>query len=250
MGSSITNKLQLLLSWSVCPVQYGDHRPYAAMSLLRAWRDRAEERASRRDCVSPNEVIQDELFDWLDDNEYAGEAGNLPAVSLLFGELIEKGLFSYDQYIQRVIARGETGLSFSEVSIPIQYSRAPADISWKEPGSRHRNFLRVIPLYKSDPALVNQRRMALYGVRARTIPEDQIEANLKKEIRHLLPEVFDGAPAQEMPYGSVAEDSILRSAARYEQIRVLKNWFMPNVRKFLSRYFIFFSFEQTKVDVT
>lgn len=107
----------------------------------------------------------------------------------------------------------------------------------KEPGSRHRNFLRVIPLYKSDPALVNQRRMALYGVRARTIPEDQIEANLKKEIRYLLPEVFDGAPAQEIPNGSIAEDSILRSAARYEQIRVLKNWFMPNVRKFLSRYF-------------
>lgn len=96
-------------------MQYGDHRPYAAMSLLRAWRDRAEERASRRDGANPNEVIQDELFDWLDDNEYAGEAGNLPAVSLLFGELVEKGLFSYDQYIQRIIARGEMGLSFSEV---------------------------------------------------------------------------------------------------------------------------------------
>lgn len=97
-------------------MQYGDHRPYAAMTLLRAWRDRAEERASRRDFTSPNEVIQDELFDWLDDNEYAGEERNLPAISLLFGELIEKGLFSYDQYIQRIIARGETGLSFNEVS--------------------------------------------------------------------------------------------------------------------------------------
>ena len=115
-SSSFTSKLQLLLSWSVCPVQYGDHRPYAAMTLLRAWRDRAEERASRRDFTSPNEVIQDELFDWLDDNEYAGEERNLPAISLLFGELIEKGLFSYDQYIQRIIARGETGLSFNEVS--------------------------------------------------------------------------------------------------------------------------------------
>lgn len=116
-SSLFTHKLQSLLSWSVCPVQYGDHRPYAAMSLLRAWRDKAEDRASRHDFASPNEVIQDELFDWLDENEYAGEEGNRPAVSLLFGELVEKGLFSYDQYIQRVIARGETGLSFNEVTI-------------------------------------------------------------------------------------------------------------------------------------
>ena len=83
--------------------------------------------------------------------------------------------------------------------------------------------------------MVNQRRMALYGVRARTIPEDQEEAELKKELRSLLPEVFDGASAQEMPLGSVAAGLKLRSAARYEQIRA-KNWFIPIVRKYLARW--------------
>ena len=53
-------------------------------------------------------------------------------------------------------------------------------------------FLRVIPLYRSDPALVSQRKLALYGVRARTIPEDEVERNLKKELQDFLPEVFKG----------------------------------------------------------
>ena len=114
-----SHKLGLLLSWSICPFQYGSHRPYAAMTLLHIWRDRMEDRASRRDCTSPDEVIQDALFDFLDINEYAGDAANLSAVSLLFGELVEKNLFSYDQYIQRIIARGESGLSFNEVSIAL-----------------------------------------------------------------------------------------------------------------------------------
>jgi len=36
-------------------------------------------------------------------------------VSILFGDLIERDLFSYDKYIQRIIARGEVGLSMNEV---------------------------------------------------------------------------------------------------------------------------------------
>ena len=113
----LAHKVFLLLSWSVCWLQYGDHRPYAAASLLRRWRDRTEERASRRDTDSPNEFIQDLLFRWLDTNENARDPKNLNMVALLFGELIESGLFSFDQYIQRIIARGEPGLKFGEVCI-------------------------------------------------------------------------------------------------------------------------------------
>ncbi|KAH8119597.1 hypothetical protein DFH11DRAFT_1501865 [Phellopilus nigrolimitatus] len=218
--TSFTNKLSLLLSWSVCRLQYGDHRPHAAVTLLRRWRDKTEERASRRDIASPTSVIQDELFNWLDTSEKAANERELSAVSLLFGEMIQKDLFSYDRYIQRMIARGETGLSFHE-----------------ESGSRHRMFLRVIPLYKSDPALVNQRRMTLYGVRARTIPEDEVEARLKNELRELLPEVFKGEPIPQMPKSCLPRDSVLRSSARYEQIRVVKQWFVPSIRKFLRRAF-------------
>lgn len=109
------HKLDLLLAWSVCYMQFGDHRPYAAVTLLRIWRDKAGERACRRDIDSPNDKIQDAIFQWLDTNDMAEDERNLRAISLLFGELVEKELFSYDKYIQRVIARGESGLSFSDV---------------------------------------------------------------------------------------------------------------------------------------
>ncbi len=113
---AFTRKLDTLLTWSVTPLQYGDHRPYAAASILRFWRGRAEERAIRRDRDSPDDFIQDHLFDWLDSSEAASDAANLSSIALLYGQLVKPGLFSYPKYIQRLIARGEVGLSSSEVS--------------------------------------------------------------------------------------------------------------------------------------
>lgn len=97
------------------PLQYGDHRPYAAVTLLHLWRNRAEERATRRDTTSPDELVQDRLFDWLDGSEVAGDMSNLRSVAILFGSLVRHELFSYANYIQRLIARGEPGLSFTQV---------------------------------------------------------------------------------------------------------------------------------------
>lgn len=58
--------------------------------------------------------------------------------------------------------------------------------------SRHKKLLRSIPLYDSDLALISQRRLTLYGVRARHTPEEQVESDMKKELRALLPDVFGG----------------------------------------------------------
>jgi mediator of RNA polymerase II transcription subunit 12 len=110
-------KLDMLLTWSVTTLQYGDHRPFAAITLIRLWRDRACERATRRGTESPNDFLQDQLFDWLDTSEVAEEAKNLRDVALLYGELVKEELFSYTKYIQRLIARGEPGLSFTEVGL-------------------------------------------------------------------------------------------------------------------------------------
>ena len=44
ISDTFTRKLDFLLTWSVTPLQYGDHRPYAAACLLQLWRDKAEER--------------------------------------------------------------------------------------------------------------------------------------------------------------------------------------------------------------
>ncbi|KAH8108105.1 hypothetical protein BXZ70DRAFT_1015382 [Cristinia sonorae] len=213
---TFTRKLDVLLTWSVTTLQYGDHRTYAASSLLRCWRDRAEERAIRRDKASPEEFIQDKLFDWLDSCEVAAKPESLQTVASLFSQLVRHSLFSYEQYIQRLIARGEPGLSFSE-----------------EPPSRHRNFLRWIPLQKSSVALINHRKVTLYGVRARETPEDVNEREIRKEIRSLLPELFGGEPLplESFTDGLEGSCSLMYSAPLYEQLRVVRGWLMPILKK-------------------
>jgi mediator of RNA polymerase II transcription subunit 12 len=116
-SSYLAEKLRILLTWSVTPLQYGDHRPFAAATLIRNWRDRAGDRATRRDFTPPDASLQDQLFDWLDSSDIASETGNIRAVAVLFGNLLKCELFSYASYIQRLVARGEQGLSFVEVRV-------------------------------------------------------------------------------------------------------------------------------------
>ncbi|CDO75642.1 hypothetical protein BN946_scf184743.g2 [Trametes cinnabarina] len=215
---SFSRKLDFLLTWSVTPLQYGDHRPYAAACLLMLWRNKAEERALRRDAPSPDGQIQDLLFEWLDNSDVAGDPGNLPAVALLFGQLVKHGLFSYGLYMQRLISRGETGLSFTDTE-----------------GSRHRQFLRWIPLHSSDTSLISQRKMILYGFRVRETPEDVNEREIRKEFRALLPELFGGSQLAFIPVATLELTSCdrLLSAPRYEQLKTIKQWLLPLYKRFL-----------------
>lgn len=106
-----SRKVERLLTWAVTPLQFGDHRPYTAATLLQRWRERLVPRSRSSD----QEILQDLLFEFLDANE--SDAQSLPAIALLYGELVKGGLFSYELYIQRLIARGEPGLSFSDVRL-------------------------------------------------------------------------------------------------------------------------------------
>ena len=108
-----SRKVERLLTWAVTPLQFGDHRPYAAATLLLRWRERLLPRSRSSD----QGTLQDKLFDFLDENE--PNAQSLPAIALLYGELVKGGLFSYELYVQRLIARGEPCLLFSDVSTPL-----------------------------------------------------------------------------------------------------------------------------------
>ncbi|KAF5370753.1 hypothetical protein D9758_002110 [Tetrapyrgos nigripes] len=216
--SGIPEKLDSLLTWSVTPVQFGDHRPYVAVTLIRDWRARAGDRANRRDITPPDEFLQDQLFDWLDSSSVAAEPDNIRAVAMLYGKLVKHELFSPAKYIQRLIARGEPGLSFTQ-----------------EKGSRHRNFLRWIPLHDSPLALINQRKVTLYGFQPET-PEDLNERNIRKEIRTVLPELFGGECPTTFPSAASLQDNckLLLQASRYEQTRIFKTWLMKVFRKVIS----------------
>ncbi|TFY51580.1 hypothetical protein EVJ58_g10491, partial [Rhodofomes roseus] len=216
---SFARKLDILLTWSVTSLQYGDHRPYAAACILEEWRRKAGERAIRHEAESPDQFIQDQVFDWLD------------------GHLVKQGLFSYQQYVQRLIARGEAGLSFGQGG-----------------HSRHREFLRWTCLHTADASVIRQRKVTLYGVRARQTPEDEHEHQMRGELRRLLPEVFNGTGRSSLvgcsadPYhcegqGRDAQSlatkfwescPTLLSSPRYEQVRTIREWFLPILRKHVS----------------
>ncbi|KAI0093156.1 hypothetical protein BDY19DRAFT_989824 [Irpex rosettiformis] len=216
--SSFSGKLDILLTWSVTPLQHGDHRPYAAVSLLRFWRDQEEERAIRRGRDSPYDFIQDQLFEWLDSSDITADPANLHSVALVFGQLVKQGLFSYPHYIQRLIARGERGLD---------------NVDDQE--SRHRGFLRWIPIYDSSSSLIAQRKVTLYGARAREIPEDVNERAIRKQIRILLPELFGGPHAPiDLSCDFCSTCNGLFSATRFEQVRLMHGWLLPLLKKWVA----------------
>ncbi|KAI6044642.1 hypothetical protein EDC04DRAFT_2641397 [Pisolithus marmoratus] len=195
--STFYSKLDTLLTWSVTPLQFGPHRTYAAVSLLSQYR----QRTARRE-VSLS-ALQDYLFDWLDTSEVAAESGNLRSVSALFGKLVKDGLFDYASYLQRLVARGEESLSYAQSIVP---------------GSKHREFLRWIPLHNTTSALSHQRKVILHGARARETPEDICERTT------LLPP----------PTLSALRESCSTTiqAPRFEQVKMFKQWLLPNYNKF------------------
>ncbi|KIY53080.1 hypothetical protein FISHEDRAFT_69221 [Fistulina hepatica ATCC 64428] len=216
-----TAQLNMLLTWSVSPVQYGDHRPFAAATLIRHWRSRTAERATRHNSPCPDGFLQDRLFDWLDDSDIAGDTTNLSIVALLYGKLIQFGLFSYSKYIQRLIARGEEGLAVNQ-----------------EPASRHREFLRAFPLY-DDPSktCMHQRGYVLYGVAAaRVNPEAPRASEIRKTIRQMLPHVFGGEPRSSFVSMKSLQDEahLVISASRFEQVQIFRDWLVPILRQYIA----------------
>ncbi len=123
-SSSFESKLNILLTWSVSSTQFGDHRPFAVACILRIWRDDAKLRAIRRRTTRPEAGLQEQLFHWLDTSDAASHPSNLDNISLLFGELCRKGLFSYGWFIQRLVARGEAGLGSEDLVSASRYEYA------------------------------------------------------------------------------------------------------------------------------
>lgn len=67
-------------------------------------------RAVRRKLPKPDGALQEKLFRWIDASEVARDHhANLEGVALLYAELCRRGLFSYRWFLQRLMARGETG---------------------------------------------------------------------------------------------------------------------------------------------
>lgn len=83
---------------------------------------------------------------------------------------------------------------------------------------------------------MNQRKAILYGLRVRETPEEVNEKEIRKEFRSLMPELFGGESTGEPLTTTFWQScSSLLSAPRFEQVKTIKQWFLPVYKKFLSR---------------
>ncbi|KAG8882040.1 RNA polymerase II mediator complex subunit [Tulasnella sp. 332] len=180
--TSFDTKLNIVLTWAVVSSQYGDHRPFAAATLLTLFKDEAKLRAMRRKLQNPTGLLQEKLFKWLDTSEVARDHfNNLESVVLLYRELCRKGLFSYPWFIQRLMARGETGKNDQTVK------------------SHLLTILEAFPL--PSPLFANERRAALYGVSdLDRSGSSSSERAIKQEIKTALP-ILWGVDPQESRLG-------------------------------------------------
>ena len=107
---------------------------------------------------------------------------------------------------------------------------------------------------------MNERKAILYGLRVRETPEEANEREIRKEFRSLLPELFGGesiinrhflythstccalGEAQFVQHLSTTfwqSCSNLLSAPRFEQVKTIKQWFLPIYKKWLSIHYFY-----------
>ena len=103
--------------------------------------------------------------------------------------------------------------------------------------------------------MMNERKAILYGLRMREMPEEANEKEIRRELRSLLPELFGGmcltslVPTLsdkcrilgEAPAGEPLTTTFWQScnnlllAPRFEQVKIIKQWFLPIYKRWLSR---------------
>jgi mediator of RNA polymerase II transcription subunit 12, fungi type len=186
------SRLNILLTWSVTPLQYGDHRPYVARSILLKWKHEAKLRSIRRG-TPPDYDIQEKLFCWLDTNPVAHDHDrNLVAVTGLYGELLKHKLFSFPRLIQRLMARGESASFRTGVRQQgNQIDQMFIHISHEQTSRSHLiTILHALPLV--PPSLRNERQSCIYGISS--IPTEEIQRldRMHLEVKRVLPELFEG----------------------------------------------------------
>jgi mediator of RNA polymerase II transcription subunit 12, fungi type len=201
-------RLSILLSWATNADQAGDlsTRPYAAGSLIQIWKGR-----SVSSVPNVSQTLQRHLLNWLEEqgfirpknlNELSGsypiihrpsvqKPEEIEATAVLFGDLVKRRLFSFSDYLTRMSFVGDSSSTKTDSG-----SSASPETPSLRPAvnmSKHLEIIRSIPFWdKVSEQILNQRRIALYGIRARKTYEDAMEKEIRAEIRRVVPLFFNG----------------------------------------------------------
>lgn len=99
----------------------------------------------------------------------------------------------------------------------------------------HLELLRHLPLWdRISEQLLNQRKIVLYGIRAKKTAEDAMEKEIRAEIRRVVPLFFNGPPAQEIFSRDLIPQTL--AAGKFVQARVIHHWLFDLVKDYISRY--------------
>ncbi|KAF9155624.1 RNA polymerase II mediator complex subunit [Linnemannia schmuckeri] len=254
-------RVNTLCEWAITNSRYGHHRIFLVGTLLRLWRDSPSlavhlsplEKASRlqsallafldsfngthhppsqSDNSSHGHHQQQQHLDHHQQHLQHSSEDVLEAMARLFGNLIRDRLFSYQQYIQRLIARGD-----------LQPSKRS-----QESTLRHLKYLQSFPLHQDAEAHhFNQRRVVLFGVDGEDDYDRECFETITAQIKTRLPYMFSPEAANmTVPIKDTPQDSqelatplpvqlteLIISASRFCQIRVTSQWLLEAVRLYV-----------------
>ncbi|KAF9137964.1 RNA polymerase II mediator complex subunit [Mortierella sp. GBA39] len=254
-------RVNTLCEWAITNSRYGHHRIFLVGTLLRLWRDSPSlavhlsplEKASRlqsaliefldsfngthhplsqSDDSSHGHHQQQQHLDHHQQHLQHSSDDVLEAMARLFGNLIHDRLFSYQQYIQRLIARGD-----------LQPSKRS-----QESTLRHLKYLQSFPLHQDAEAHhFNQRRVVLFGVDGEDDYDRECFETITAQIKTRLPNMFSPEAANmTVPIKDTLQDSqelatplpvqlteLIISASRFCQIRVTSQWLLEAVRLYV-----------------
>ncbi|KAH7096964.1 hypothetical protein BKA62DRAFT_482581 [Auriculariales sp. MPI-PUGE-AT-0066] len=140
--------------------------------------------------------MHEAVMNWLDGDN--GVQFGISATRVL-GELERRGLFSYDRFVLRALAADDA--------------------------ARFAPLLRDLPVCEDNGVFLRQRKVALFGVRARETEEDSIQRVVRAELRQVLPVLFGGSLPHEEPLGRLKPRlPTLLGSNKFVQSRTVGGW--------------------------
>ncbi|KAG0201412.1 RNA polymerase II mediator complex subunit [Mortierella sp. GBA30] len=248
-------RVNTLCEWAITNSRYGHHRVYLVGTLLNIWLESPTLSAH----IPPHERtirLQSALLEFLDSfnghhhssahsqatghgheqhHNHHGQEDTLDAVARLYGNLIHDHLFSYQQYLQRLIARGD-----------LQPSKRG-----QESTLRHLKYLQSFPLHRGAlPHHFNQRRVVLFGVSGEDVYDRECFEAITTQIKAKLPHMFSPEAANmTVPIKDSTKDGqelsmsipfqlteLILSASRFSQLRVTSQWLFEAVKSYVVKH--------------
>jgi len=185
------SRVHTLCEWAITNSRHGHHRVYLVGTLLGIWKESPSLPPHMLTDAEKSSRLQSALIEFLDNfngttmdphqnsqhhhHQSAGSEDTLEAMTRLFGNLIHERLFSYQQYLQRLIARGDMRPNKRN----------------QESTLRHLKYLQSFPLHKGAQAhQLNQRRVVLFGVNGDDDYDRECFEMITAQIKTKLPFMF------------------------------------------------------------